>query len=64
MLILSRRQDESIIIETSDGLIEVKVCDIRDDNEGRRVKVGIEAPKHITVNRREIYEAKQREKQK
>ena len=47
MLVLSRRKDESIVI---DGRIEVTIVDIR----SRRVSVGITAPKDITVHRKEI----------
>lgn len=49
MLILSRKLDESIIIN---GEIEVKIIAI-DDN---RVRVGIVAPQKYEVHRKEIYE--------
>lgn len=48
MLILSRKQDESIII---DGNIEIKVLEI---DEGK-VRLGIEAPKDIDIFRKELY---------
>ncbi|QEL14998.1 carbon storage regulator CsrA [Limnoglobus roseus] len=47
MLVLSRKAGESIII---DGNIRVTVSLI----QGDRVKIGIEAPKHIKVNREEV----------
>ena len=50
MLILSRRKDQSMII---DGYIEVCVVDIRGD----QVKLGIKAPRNVKVFRREVYEA-------
>ncbi|HCZ05920.1 MAG: carbon storage regulator [Thermotogota bacterium] len=50
MLVLSRRPNESIII---DDKIEIKILKI----EGGAVKVGIIAPKEIKVYRKEIYEA-------
>lgn len=50
MLVLSRRTNESIII---DDKIEIKILKI----EGGAVKVGIIAPKEIKVYRKEIYEA-------
>ncbi|HOA52965.1 MAG: carbon storage regulator CsrA [Thermogutta sp.] len=55
MLVLSRQRDESIII--GDNIV-VTVVDIRGD----KVRLGIQAPPEITVHRREVYEAIQREK--
>lgn len=55
MLLLTRRIGESIIIGDD---IEIKVMDIR----GSQVKIGIEAPKHISVHREEVYERIQEEK--
>ena len=49
MLILRRKKEESIIL---DDEIEVKVLAI----EGGRVKLGIEAPEEIDIQRKEIYE--------
>lgn len=57
MLVLSRQRDESIII--GDNIV-VTVVDIRGD----KVRLGIVAPPEITVHRREVYEAIQREKQR
>ena len=56
MLVLSRQKDESIIIG---GGIKIIVVDIRGD----KVRLGITAPKHISVDRKEIYEAKHAEKE-
>jgi len=50
MLVLSRKESESIVIA---GEIVVTVIDIR----GGRVRLGIEAPKDVAVNRREVHEA-------
>ena len=47
MLVLSRRENESIVI---DGRIEVTIVDIH----SKRVRVGITAPEDITVHRKEI----------
>ena len=55
MLVLSRQKDESIIIGDD---IEVVIVDVRGD----KVRLGITAPKNISVHRREVYEAIQREK--
>lgn len=48
MLALSRKKDESLII---DNCIEVTILDIRGD----QVKVGINAPKEIPIYRKEVY---------
>jgi carbon storage regulator len=49
MLVLARRLNESIMIGDE---IEVVVIDIKGD----QVKLGIRAPKRVTVHRKEIYE--------
>ena len=54
MLILTRKKNESIII---DGNIEVKIIELEDG----RVKIGIEAPKEIEILRKELYEKIQEE---
>lgn len=56
MLVLSRHRDESIMI--GDNVV-ITVVDIRGD----KVRLGIDAPQHIPVHRREVYEAIQRENQ-
>lgn len=61
MLVLSRWADQSIVIDGSDGPIEVMVVRIRSDG---RVQLGITAPKNVAVHRKEIHERIQREKQK
>ena len=55
MLVLSRQKDESIIIGDD---VEITIVDVRGD----KVRLGITAPKHISVHRREVYDAIQREK--
>lgn len=54
MLVLSRHRDETIIIGDD---IELTVVDIRGD----KVRLGIKAPSHIPVHRKEVYEAIKRE---
>jgi len=54
MLVLSRSRDESIVI--GDNVV-ITVVDVRGD----KVRLGIEAPIEITVHRREVYDAIQRE---
>ncbi len=54
MLVLTRKLGESIRIGDS---IVVKVVDL----DNRHVKLGIEAPRSISVNREEIYQRIQEE---
>jgi carbon storage regulator len=54
MLVLTRKLGESIRI--GDDII-LKVVEL----DSRHVKIGIEAPKNIAVNREEIYERIQKE---
>lgn len=49
MLVLARRLNESIMIGDE---IEVVVIDIKGD----QVKLGIKAPRKVTVHRKEIYQ--------
>jgi cytosine deaminase len=54
MLVLARQRDETIIIGDD---IEVTVVDIRGD----KVRLGINAPRSVSVHRKEIYDAIRRE---
>ena len=54
MLVLSRQRDETIMIGDD---IELTVVDIRGD----KVRLGIKAPSHVAVHRKEIYDAIKRE---
>lgn len=54
MLVLSRRKDETIMIGDD---IEVTIVDIKGDT----VRIGIAAPRSVSVHRKEIYEAIQAE---
>ena len=49
-MVLSRKKDEKIIIGDN---ITVMVIEIRGD----KVRLGIEAPKEVTVHRQEVYDA-------
>ena len=55
MLVLSRHKDESIMVGHE---VEITIVDVR----GSKVKLGITAPRHIPVHRREVYEAIHSEK--
>jgi len=50
MLVLSRKKNESIVINNE---ITVVIVEIRGD----KVRLGIEAPKDVPVHRREVYDA-------
>jgi carbon storage regulator len=50
MLVLSRKKNESIVINTD---IVITVVEIRGD----KVRLGIVAPKDVPVHREEVYEA-------
>lgn len=57
MLILNRKPGESIIIDDD---IEIKILESSDG----RVKIGIDAPKEITILREEIYREVEEENKK
>ncbi|MCI8408563.1 MAG: carbon storage regulator CsrA [Lachnospiraceae bacterium] len=57
MLALSRKQNESIVIGND---IEITILDVKND----QVKIGINAPKHVGVYRKEIYLQIQEENKK
>ena len=50
MLVLSRKKNESIVINHD---ITITVVEIRGD----KVRLGIVAPKEVSVHRQEVYEA-------
>ena len=53
MLVLSRKKNESIIINNE---ITIVVVEIRGD----KVRLGVEAPREVPVHRREVFDAIQR----
>jgi carbon storage regulator len=56
MLVLSRRPNESITIGED---IVITIVEVRGD----KVRLGIDAPKNVTVHRTEVYEAIKEERQ-
>ncbi len=50
MLILSRKKNESIVINND---ITIIVVEVRDS----KVRLGVEAPKEVPVHRKEVYDA-------
>lgn len=57
MLVLTRHKDESLIVG---DLVEITVVEIR----GNKVRLGITAPKDISVDRKEVHESKQGKEKK
>lgn len=55
MLVLSRKKDEKIVIGDN---ITLMVIEIRGD----KVRLGIDAPKEVSVHREEVYNAIKRER--
>ena len=55
MLILSRKLDETIVIDAERGRtpITVRVVAI----QGGKVRIGIDAPRDVTVHRSEVFDA-------
>jgi len=53
MLVLSRKKNESIVINND---ITIVVVEIRGD----KVRLGVEAPREVPVHRREVFDAIQR----
>ena len=63
MLVLTRRTDETIMIgdpKKPEECIEVVVVEVRGD----QVRLGVQAPRETTVDRKEIWEQKQEERKK
>ncbi|MBS3734929.1 MAG: carbon storage regulator CsrA [Phycisphaerae bacterium] len=54
MLVLSRQRDETIMIGDD---VQITVVDVRGD----KVRLGISAPPHVAVHRKEVYDAIKRE---
>jgi carbon storage regulator len=49
MLIFTRKVDESVVINENIRITVIDICE-------NRIKIGIEAPKHISVHRDEVYD--------
>jgi carbon storage regulator len=56
MLVLTRKQQESIIINDD---IEIQILGI----DGDQIKIGIQAPKSVDIHRKEVYLSIQKENQ-
>ena len=55
MLVLSRKKNESIVINDN---IVITVVDVKGD----KVRLGLDAPREVSIHRSEIYEAIREEK--
>ncbi|MGE5672744.1 MAG: carbon storage regulator CsrA [Mycobacterium leprae] len=53
MLVLTRRLNEGILIGDN---IEIKIVQVRGSGDQAVVRIGISAPKQVTVLRREVYD--------
>jgi carbon storage regulator len=59
MLILTRRPGETLVMKTESGeLINVTVLGVK----ANQVRIGVEAPKTVAVNREEIHIKKEAER--
>jgi carbon storage regulator len=56
MLVLTRKIGEQIVIGND---IKIKIVEIK----GKQVRIGIEAPRHVEVNREEVFLQKTAEKE-
>lgn len=50
MLVLSRKKNESIVINNN---IKITIVEVRGD----KVRLGIDAPRHVPVHRNEVFES-------
>ena len=57
MLVLSRKKNESIVINDNITIMVVEIF-------GDKVRLGVEAPKEVPVHRKEVFDAIRREESK
>jgi carbon storage regulator len=50
MLLLSRKSGQSIVLRIGEDVVEITVIQLKDD----QVRLGIEAPRHVIVHRKEL----------
>lgn len=53
MLVLTRRLNESIIIGDN---VEIKIVQVKGSGDQAVIRIGISAPKQVTVLRKEVYD--------
>lgn len=54
MLVLSRRPGESIMVGDE---VEIQVLEVRGQGDQAVVRLGITAPRHVPIHRKEVYDA-------
>ena len=59
MLVLSRHQDETIVIGSGANAVRVTIVSV----QGDKVRLGIDAPRDVSVHRLEVYETIQKERE-
>ena len=52
MLVLTRKQDERIVVSIAGYTINIHVLDVR----GSKVRLGVDAPQEVEVHRDEIWQ--------
>ena len=55
MLVLSRKQNEEIVISNGEDTILISIVNIRPN----AVRLGLIAPKHIRIDRKEVFNKRQ-----
>lgn len=59
MLVLSRKKNESLVIGEPPNQIIVTVVDVRGD----KTRLGVDAPREISVHRQEVFDAIHRQQE-
>ena len=59
MIIISRQKDESVVLEINGAPVEIQVVDI--NGKDRKARLGVSAPRHISVHTKEAHLAIQKE---
>lgn len=52
MLVLTRKEGEELVWETAEGIITLRLIEIR----GNKARLGIVAPRKVPVFRKEVYD--------
>ena len=57
MLVLTLALEQSVILETTDGLVEIMLTERRSDG---RIRLGFEAPPEVGIYRRKVWDDMQK----
>lgn len=60
MLVLSRKSSEGIVVSIGGQVVKLIVVEVRGD----KCRLGFDAPHEVQIDRREIHDAKEREKKR